>query len=266
MSLPSLSVAPGSLVNRLMESSRVRRWLPRNLRRGDPVLQFFVNGFGKATRYTFVNFPSLYAPGSARACMYDLTLYDAGGAVAGRAAVEVPIAGTAELALTDIMKGPLPGLGVVSAQIRSPKRFDYGDRHLGTVRSFFYAAYHDCGMGSVSVVHPQTAAYRSLPDRPAWRSNMLLWPSRVRSFELLLMNPTPFEARTDLRLVAPDGEVAAASDGILPPRGARRVVWETVALQRYPYLSVAADMLAAPNAKPLVFLNFDERAFSAAHS
>ncbi|MGI8509600.1 MAG: hypothetical protein ACR2MQ_09770 [Gemmatimonadaceae bacterium] len=249
-----------------MASSRVRGLLPRNLRRGDPVLQFFLNGFGRATRYTFVNFPSLYAPGAGRACIYDLVLYDSAGAVAGHASIEVPIAGTAEIALTDVMKGPLPELGVVSAQIRSSKRLDYGDRHLGTVRSFFYAAYHDHGMSSVSVVHPQTAAYSSMPDRPAWRSNMLLWPSRVRSFELLLMNPTPFEARTDLRLVGPDGVVAAASAAVLPPRGARRVRWESAPLQQYAYLNAAADMLAAPNAKPLVFLHFDAGAFSAAHS
>ncbi|HEV2643617.1 MAG TPA: hypothetical protein VGT98_12955, partial [Candidatus Elarobacter sp.] len=133
----------------MLSSRKVRRWLPRNLQRGEPVLQFFLNGFGKATRYTLVNFPSLYSPGTAHACYYDLVLYDATGGVAGRASVDVPVAGTRELVLSDVLRGPLPELGVLSAQIRSPHVLDYGDRHLGTVRSFFYAAYHDAGMRSI---------------------------------------------------------------------------------------------------------------------
>lgn len=266
MSLPSLSATPGSLARRVLESGKVRRWLPRNLRRGEPVLQFFLNGFGKVTKYTFVNFPSLYAPGTAHGCIYDLVLRDQTGVVAGRTSIEVPPAGTAELVLSDVISGPLPELGVVAAQIRSPRHLDYGDRHLGTVRSFFYAAYHDEAMGSISVIHPQTAAYRSVPERFPWRSNMLLWPSRVMSFELLLMNPTPAEATTDLRLVGPDGATVASSKGAIPALGARRVVWGAEHFRHLPYLNAAADMLAAPNAKPLVFLNFESGAFSAAHS
>lgn len=266
MSLPALSTAPGTFVRRVMGSRKILRWLPRNLKLGDPVLQFFLNGFGKTTRYTFVNFPSLYAPGAAHPCIYDLVLHDALGSIAGRATIEVPVAGTADVVLGDVMRTPLPELGILSARIRSPRHFDYSDRHLGTVRSFFYAAYHDQAMRSISVIHPQTAKYSSLPDRPTWRSNMLLWPSRVNSFELLLMNPTTVDAVTDLQLVAGNGEIVASSAATVPPFGARRVVWESAPLRQYPYVSVSADMLAAPNAKPLVFLNFDNGAFSAAHS
>jgi hypothetical protein len=56
----------------------IRHHLPGRLRAAAPVVQAYLGGEFE-TRYTLVNFPSLYSPRTAHPCVYDLALHDAAG-------------------------------------------------------------------------------------------------------------------------------------------------------------------------------------------
>jgi len=260
--------APRATVTRALRygTKLARKVAPRGFNVSEPICQLFLNGFGKYTRYTFTNFPSLYSPPTASHCYYDLTLYDEVGSAVARTHVSVPAFASVEVRLEDVARGPLPALGVVAARFRPGSPLSYADKHLGTITSHFYALYHDAGMESLSVVHPQTALWADSPPPVPWRSNLLILPELIDALEIFQLNPTPRPVESTISLCALDGTALLSARGRMPPRSARRTLWHGKDLPAERYLVLASDALAAPNAKPLLFQHYQGRFFSAAHT
>lgn len=269
MSLPIQAPAarPGrSFVSRALRyASRVaKRIAPRGLNVSAPICQIFLGGNGKKSVYTFMNFPSLYRPTGAYSCCYDLTLHDAAGETVGDAKVSVPPYASIEVRLEEVMDGLLPELGVLSAQIRPQAFFSYADRHLGTITAHFFAMYHDEGMRSVCVIHPQTELWRHTPPRPSWRSNLLIRPDGIDSLEIFQMNPASTRCSSTLSVCDPQGAPIVSATAEIEPFGARRLEWKASQFGGRPFVALTADALTAPNAKPLIFQHHAS-GFSAAH-
>lgn len=267
MSLPTLRSESRSFFRRALRHGLrlARKISPRSLNVDMPVCQLFLGGYGKRTVYTFVNFPSLYCPRTAASCHYALTLYDQDGVEVARGRVTVPPFGTAAVRLEDVLRRPLPELGLLAAQIRPSAPFSYADHHLGTITAHFYAMYHDEEMRSLSVIHPQTTLWGASPPRMPWRSNLLIRPETIEAVEIFQINPATTSAQTTLSVSSPDGKPIVSSTSRIPARGVRRIYWPAVEFRERPFVVLTADAVTAPNAKPLLFQHY-QTGFCAAHS
>jgi hypothetical protein len=272
MSLPTIDYSAKSAVKGLVRFglSRMNRFVPRSWDVSQPIVQLFVHEPPLLrTRYTFVNFPSLYSPATSEHVRYELTLRDTDGRVARRGSLDVSAFGSVDCDPETVFGADLPSLGSISAQIRSGRRLAYSDKHLGKLTAHFYALYHDADMRALSVIHPQTAMWKRSThvDNDKWASNMLIPPSKLSCIRLLQVNPTRDVRHTEIVLRSLDGgNVVASSAARMAPMSTRSIQWETETLPSQEMVYIASDSLTAPNAKPLVFLFFRNGAFSAAHS
>jgi hypothetical protein len=227
------------------------------------VCQLFINGFGKQTIYTLLNFPSLFVPASPQACDYELTLHDQSGIELGTEIVTVPSFGAFAVRLPEVFKFSLPELGLMSAKIYP--RDEQAISHLGVLKPYFYAMYHDDQMRSMAIVHPQSIVLTNRPLQTCSRSSFVIRTDVVDGLEIFQINPVPAECKASISVVSMDGTRLISSDGLIPGLGARRVYWRTAKFRDYPFVSLASDSMTAPNAKPLLFQH-SANGFTAAHS
>jgi hypothetical protein len=243
---------------------RVRTISPGHVEVGSPICQLFIGGHGKQSVYTLINFPSLFAPASASACSYLLTLYDQDGAKVASRRVSVPAMGTIEIRPEDVFEMPLPEMGLLSAQISAGSRTSYANRHLGPIRAHFYAMYHDENMRSMAIVHPQSIMWKQRPITESWRSSLVICPDKLNALEVFQINPTPSEADTEISICGLDGARLASSSARMAPRATRRMYWKTSDFGDA-HIAITSEALTAPNAKPLLFQHYNG-GFSASHS
>jgi hypothetical protein len=227
------------------------------------VCQLFINGFGKQTIYTLLNFPSLFVPDAPQACDYELTLHDQGGVELGREVVTVPCFGALAVRLAEVFKFSLPELGLMTAKIYP--RNEQAISHLGTLKPYFYAIYHDANMRSMAIVHPQSTVLTYRPAQTRFRSSFVVPTDVVEGLEIFQINPVPDECKASISVVSMDGTRLISSDDLIPGLGARRVYWRTARFQDHPFVSLASDSMTAGNAKPLLFQH-SANGFTAAHS
>jgi hypothetical protein len=244
---------------------RIRRISPGPVDVDSPICQLFIGGPDKRSVYTLINFPSLFSPASASACSYKLKLYDQDGAEVARQSVTVPPRGTVELRLETIFDVALPEIGLLSAQITAGSWLSYANRHLGPIRAHFYAMYHDAGMRSMAIVHPQSIMWKERPVPESWRSTLVICPDKLSALEIYQINPTPMEAQTEISLRNLDGAPLVSSPALMPPRGTRRISWSMSDFGESKHVAISSEALTAPNAKPLVFQHH-RAGFSAGHS
>jgi hypothetical protein len=229
----------------------------------DPVCQLFINGYGKQSTYTLLNFPSLYSPSEAQPCTYKVTLFDEGGTAVRQGTVTVPAFGSAAFKPRDAFAGPLPELGLFTAELVDWAEPAY--EQLGLLRPYFYAIYYDDTMGSVSVVHPQTTLMQTAPAGVAWRSSLVISAREVVALEVFQVNPMPDARITSVAVTGLDGQTKAASAAQMPGRSVRRIYWPAADFDGSDYVCIASDAMTAPNAKPLLFQH-RSGGFSAGHS
>lgn len=231
--------------------------------RCDPVCQFFLNGFGKKSLYTLTNFPSFYSPRNARPCTYVVALYDELGSLCGQTQVIVPAFGTVAFHPGAHFEGALPELGMVSVAFADG--IDPAHAHLGLLRPYFYAVFHDDGMGSIIVVHPQTTILdKPVAQRP-WRSNLIARTAGLDAIEVFQLNPLAEARETSIEMCDTQGGVLAESAAVIAPRGARRIYWPRSDFAGAEYLALASRAMTALNAKPLL-VQHRAGGFTAAHS
>ena len=246
----------------------IDRILPRRLRVAAPVAQAFLGG-EYLSRYTLVNFPSLYSPATARACVYDVALYGEDGRKVAARALRIEPFGSLEVRPEELFGVDLPRLGTFTARIRAAHPFAFEYKHLGVVTSHFYALYQDRQGRSLALVHPQT-----LVDAPSgadmnWTSGYLLDAARIRQLTAVQINPTAHAVQSSIYLLrdGAEGVPLAESGGVIPAMGARRTHWDLGALGLNDGLfTIAARGLPTGNAKPVLLTHFADGTFGGMHA
>ncbi len=247
---------------------RIDQVLPRPLRAAAPVVQAFLGGEYR-TRYTLVNFPSLYSPSTAHPCIYDIALYSADGRRIGRRELHIASYGSLEVRPEEIFGADLPELGMFTARIRSASALTFAYKHLGTVTSHFYALYSDRKDSSLALVHPQTLINAASGAQMAWESGYLLDAARIRKLVAIQVNPTSAAAASSLHLVRADADAERIDirTGLVPSMGARKVSWDLTAIGLTRGLFfIAANGLPTTNAKPVLLTHFEDGSFTGMHA
>jgi hypothetical protein len=242
--------------------------MPRRLRAAAPVAQAFLGG-EYLSRYTLVNFPSLYSPSTARACVYDVALYDAVGTRIGARSLRIEPFGSLEVKPEELFDGPLPEQGTFTARIRAAQAFDFEYKHLGEVTSHFYALYQDLRGRSLALVHPQTLVDAASGSHMNWLSGYLLDAARIRRLTAVQINPTAQATQSSLFLfrAGAEHEPLTETGGVIAAMGARVTHWELAALGLDDGLfSIGARGLPTANAKPVLLTHFADGSFSGMHA
>jgi hypothetical protein len=247
---------------------RIDQVLPRRLRVAAPVVQAFLGG-EYLTRYTLVNFPSLYSPSTAHPCIYDIALYAADGSRIGRRELRIAAYGSLEVRPEEVFGTDLPDLGMFTARIRSASALTFAYKHLGTVTSHFYALYSDRKDRSLALVHPQTLIDAASGAQMAWQSGYLLDAGNIRKLVAVQVNPTSAITTSSLHLfrAGAEAERIGTQTGTIPAMGARKVSWDLadVGLTRGLF-SIAAHGLPTTNAKPVLVTHFADGSFTGMHA
>lgn len=232
--------------------------------RCNPVCQLFLNGFGKKSRYSLTNFASLYAPGDAKALNYTIRLLDAAGSEVYADDITVPPFGTADYSPAERFSGELPELGLFVTELGELPEGAFAG--FGMLRPYFYALYHDSGMQSAAVVHPQTTFLSNAPAGASWQSSLVMPVAGLERIELFQINPSDETRATSVSVCRLDGTQLATSTAEMTAQSVRRIEWATAEFAREtgPYVCIGSAAMTAPNAKPLLF---QHRAggFTAAH-
>lgn len=244
---------------------KVSSALPRYLRVKPAIAQVYLGGEYES-RFTLINFPSLYSPLNARPCAYDVALYDATGHCVYKRTLTIEAFGSFEVCPRDFFNVPLPDLGMFTAKIRPVNLV--ADRHLGTITSHIYALYTNKAQNSFALVHPQTYINAPRSGHLEWVSGCLLDADKVRKITAIQINPTARAMDATLFLlrdgvgVSPIGERRS----VIPPMGARMVEWNLseVGISNG-YVSVAASGLPTNNAKPILLTHFEDASFTGMH-
>jgi hypothetical protein len=246
----------------------IEHHMPGRLKVAAPVVQAYLGGEYE-TRYTLVNFPSLYSPQTPHACEYHVALYASDGERIGRRTLRVEKFGSVEVRPKELFGPNLPVLGMFTARIRAANSFTFAYKHLGMVTSHFYALYADRDGSSLALVHPQTLVNAPRGENMQWRSGYLLDAAKIRKLVAIQVNPTPQAADVSLYLVrAGAGSMRLGDmDGRIPAMGSRKVVWDLPALGMTQGLfSVAARGLPTNNAKPILLTYFADGSFCGMHA
>lgn len=244
------------------------RYVPRPLRVASPVAQAFLGG-QYLSRYTLVNFPSLYSPATARACVYDVALYDAGGAKVASRSLRIEPFGSREVKPEELFNVALPELGTFTARIRAAHPFAFEYKHLGEVTSHFYALYQDRECRSLALVHPQTLVNSASGADLDWTSGYLLDAVRIRRLTAVQINPTSRPVQSTIRLFRDGGANAPLAEiaGVIPAMGARQTHWDLAALGLNDGLFyIGAHGLPTANAKPVLLTHFADGSFGGMHA
>jgi hypothetical protein len=233
-----------------------------------PIVQVYL-GNEYETRYTLVNFPSLFSPKTAYTCIYEVALYAENGSCVGKQSIEIKPFGSFELRPSEVFGEKLPKLGMFSARIRSASPLTFSDKHLGNITSHIYALYSDKAQQSLALVHPQTTITNTTASNVYWKSGFLWDSSSIKRVVAFQINPTPLPVETTLFLFS-DADALKRVDercAVIPPMGARKVEWDLSILELTGrFFSIGAVGLATPNAKPIVLTYFEDGTFSGMHS
>lgn len=250
--------------------TRIRSWVanhgPRRLNIAGPLVQLYVNDDERTTTFTFTNFPSLYAPEGALRYRYVIECRDPDGARVGRRALTLPVFGARGVGITELFGPDLPPWGTIHVGLRPTSILSRHDQHLGRLTPHFYALYHDREMRSLALVHPQTEIWKGHTVPAEWRSSLLFDVELAEALEVFQVNPSAGPVTSELRVHDEHGNVLTRSSAELPAFGVRRERWLVQDLGADRWVSLGADRLAAPNAKPLVFVTNHAGLVSGSHS
>lgn len=229
------------------------------------VIQLFLYG-SYETRYTLVNFPSLYSPLNSCSCIYDVELYGADGDCIDRKTLEINMYGSIEVRPSDLFGIPLPEYGIFCAKIRPNKNFMFN--HLGKIRSQIYALFSDDKQNSFVLIHPQTFINQSSIKNYHWLSAVKIDARKVRKIVAFQPNPTSKYFESTYSLLCDDnGKKRIANTHVfIPPMGVRKIEWDLNVLNITDgYVSISASSLPTGNGKPILFNYFKDGSFTGMH-
>jgi hypothetical protein len=239
--------------------------LPKRLSIKPPIVQAYLGGKYES-RFTLVNFPSLYSPLNACPCIYDIELYDSNGYRIGKKSLTIEAFGSIEVRPGEFFDGPLPDFGMFTAIIRPANPASY--KHLGEISSHFYALYSDKAQNSFALVHPQTYINAPRSSSQEWVSGYILDAHKIRKIAAIQINPTKKNVDTNLFLFREGMESNRIGEmpDVIPPMGARMVEWDLTKVGiKDEYFSVAAVGFPTNNGKPIILTHFEDGSFSGMH-
>ncbi len=242
-------------------------YFPRNWRVSPPIVQLFLGGTFES-RYSLINFPSLFSPKTAHRCVYEIALYDREGFCVQTKKIMIAPFGSFEIVPSEIFGGNLPDLGMVTARIRSSSLFFFSDKHLGKITSHIYALFLDKAAESAVLVHPQTSISGKLAEKVSFRSNVLWDSNNIKKVTAFQINPTSHPVEASLFLLRENSNVELAKvTHVIPPMGSRAVTWdlEDLGLSKSRF-TLGAFGLSTHNAKPIIFTYFEDGTFTGMHS
>ncbi|MBT8551987.1 hypothetical protein G6731_08480 [Polynucleobacter paneuropaeus] len=237
----------------------------RRMKVAPPVIQLFLGGEYE-TRFTLVNFPSLYSPIPGSPCFYDVGFYDPDGTCLGKKSIEINSYGSYELLPSEFIGSHLPDYGIFTAKIRLKNIFIY--RHLGKIRSHIYALFSDRAQTSFALVHPQTFINQPSDKNYQWLSAISIDARKVQKIIAFQPNPTSkcFKAKYYLLWDNSEKKIFAQIDVCIPPMGTKKIDWNLSALGISDgYISVGASCLPTGNGKPILFSYFKDGSFTGMH-
>ena len=254
------------LKNKFRPYKRKLQAIFRRMSVAPAVIQVYVGG-DYETRYTLVNFPSLYSPLKSCACFYDVELYGDDGECFGKGSLELKPYGSVEVIPSMLFKRKLPDYGFFSAKIRPQKKFVY--RHLGQIRSHIYALISDPLQTSFVLIHPQTFIGQETTENYQWLSAVNIDARHVRKIIVFQPNPTSklFKSKYYLfSYINNKKQKIADFDILIPPMGTIKIEWDLNILDVYDgFVSVAASALPTSNGKPILFNYFKDGSFTGMH-
>lgn len=244
---------------------KVESILPKRLSIKPPIVQAYLGGEYES-RFTLVNFPSLYSPLNASSCIYDIELYDSNGCCIDKRSLTIEAFGSIEVRPSQFVGGSLPDVGMFTARIRPANPASY--KHLGEISSHIYALYSNKANNSFALVHPQTYINAPCVDGQEWVSGYILNANKIRKIIAIQINPTGKNVDTNLFLFREGIEASRIGEmpGLMPPMGARMVEWDLTKVGiNDGYFSVAGIGFPTNNAKPIILTYFEDGSFSGMH-
>lgn len=248
---------------------RLDGFFPRNWRVSPPVAQLYLGGTFES-KYSLVNFPSLFSPKTARDCIYEIALYDHDGSCVRKKKIRIQPFGSLEVVPKEMFGEDLPNFGTFTARIRSVTPFFFLDRHLGKITSHIYALFLDKYSESSVLIHPQTTLSNEKIEKFSWKSSVLWDSYKVKKITAFQINPTPYLVESTLFLISVNGKLeeyfGEVSD-VIPPMGSRMVSWdleaEGLSSEKF---TIGAAGVSTHNAKPIVLTYFEDGTFTGMHS
>ena len=230
------------------------------------VAQLFLNTAKRKTRFALTNFPSLFAPASGVDCRYEISLFSSAGDEVFSKEIRLPPRGSKEIIPEEMTSKPLPDYGMFTAVIRFDAVFRHPYLGLGNLSSHFYTMFADDEGNPCGLVHPQILLGSPDGKLTSWRSNLAIPTGKLLSIEAYQINPTAERVSSKVSLNNSSEELLTEECGEIPAMGARRILWPSSLFTKAEDVHISAVGLPTINAKPIVFLNFENGVFSTVHS
>lgn len=225
------------------------------------ISQLFINSDNIKTVYTLTNFPSFYSPETAYSVIYSVKVYGGSETPAVEKTFKLDPYQSKEVTFEDCTN--LPDIGVVSIDIEPESILSKSDSHLGVLKPQFYTLFHSDDYSSVGLVHPQTA-FNAKGHSQNWSSNLNLDTKTVKKAVVYQINPTGNVFSNQLSLKTGDGSVLEQKQNSFSAYSAAKCTIDLKEDSRLAHLTL--NETTTPNAKPIVFLYFDDGSFTVVHS
>ena len=225
------------------------------------VTQLFVNDEQITTQYTIMNFPSLLSPQNAYAVKYIIKVFSGEKReLLNKTYILNPFQ-SKNITFED--EADLPHLGIVTIEMQPLSLFSKPDYHLKRLTPHFYTKFISKNHDSIGLVHTQTR-FNIKGHTHHWKSSLRIDPSMLKKVVAYQINPTtkPFENNLSLH-THHDGKILESKRFQFKKLSAMK---QEYIINNEELLYIGVDQTTTPNAKPLLFLYFQDDTFTVVHS
>ncbi len=247
--------------------------IPKPLRRGknSRITQIFVNDGEIKTNVGITNFVSFFSPNNCpKFSKFKISLTNKNGEIVYSGKISLSRFGSSSLEIGDLLKDKKVDLGLFIIEYVSPINLLNNNKDMGNLSAHIYTLYHD-KKGSIGLVHPQqfiddkkTSALHS-----EW-SSQYVFPTRglskVEIYQLNALENKDMDSGFKV-LDANSKKVIVEEFYNIKPRGVKKSSFSLDAFRdQTSKIQLTVKTLCGDNAKPIVFLYFDDNTFTATHS
>ena len=242
---------------------QVKNWFPRTYRMGPPVMQLYLHDKEIDTRYAVQHFSSFYCERGTYELIFRVRLYSAMGKEVAQKDFTLSYLQSQEIVPSECFD-KVPEIGMCTIELKTKEFQLYPDRHLGILKPFFYALYHTRDFSSMGLVHPQSAVFIKETPKIPWLSAQFMETGGLSKIVSYHLNPTVREFKTGIYLQGQNNKLQSR-EITLSAMGVSKEEWNIKECGER-LLRIGCDSLSTPNAKPLLFLYFEDGSFSMSHA